>query len=454
MSEAAEKSKNWTLAPKALKIFNTLTCSLKAVFVGLLSVKLSLKSICPVTASPKIMPKVLFVHGTGVRLAGYEKTLKLITAKLEATAEVLPCYWGDLGSSLGASGRSIPAYDSTRGSLDLDAEPIDPQAYSIALWQALLLDPLHELRSLVLKPHPETPGFLQTQGERLIRTACELPLSEQLLTLVHSGDIESAAFESARRALLDSRIFRMALEDVNDDLADHRVAVARAWIATAASQAHEETLRRTGEWWWPALVLDVELRSRVEQLLIDALGGDERGIPGWVMQNLSWPLWWLTHCGVNRRGAISDVAYPATGDILQYQARGEAIRARIRERILAAPEPVHLLAHSLGGVACVDLLATEELPVRQLITVGSQAPFLYELNALPCLPFGQPLPSTLPPWLNLYDPHDFLSYIGASIFPGGVVDRLVNNRQAFPASHSAYWSNSEVWAAIHSTLPR
>ncbi|MFM7641942.1 MAG: hypothetical protein ACKO45_10390, partial [Cyanobium sp.] len=71
----------------------------------------------------------------------------------------------------------------------------------------------------------------------------------------------------------------------------------------------------------------------------------------------------------------------------------------------------------------------------------------------PSLPFGQPLPDSVPAWLNLYDPRDFLSYIGASVFPGRVVDQCVDNRQAFPTSHSAYWRNAKVWETIHSILP-
>jgi hypothetical protein len=401
------------------------------------------------------MATLLFVHGTGVRQASYDDTLRLITEKTGDAAEVSPCYWGDLGSRLGAAGQSIPAYDSTRGSLDLEAAQIDPQSYLIALWQALLADPLHELRSLGLKPQPVVPAFQQTQGEQLIQAGRQLELSDQLQALLLRGGVELATFETARQEVLASQALRKALADANEDLAEYRAAMARAWIATAANQAHEDRWRSTGEWWWPALVLDVDLRSQTELLLIDALGGEDRSVGDWVMRHLSWPLrWGFTQWGANRRGAFSDAASPIAGDIMLYQARGEAIRARIRDHILAAAEPVYLLAHSLGGVACVDLLATEALPVQQLITVGSQAPFLYEINALPCLPFGHPLPASLPPWLNIYDRRDFLSYIGASVFPGRIVDRCVDNRQAFPASHSAYWWNAEVWEAIRSTLPR
>jgi hypothetical protein len=401
------------------------------------------------------MTKFLFVHGTSVRQTSYNETLQLITEKMGVSAEVLPCYWGDLGSRLGASGQSIPAYDSTRGNLSLEADSTDSQNYSSALWQALLVDPLHELRSLGLKPHSFAPPFQQTQGQQLIQVGQQLELSEPLRALLLGGGIEPATFDTARREVLASQALRKALVDANEDMGEYRAAMARAWIAASANQAHEDRLRNTGESWWPALVLDVNLRSETEKLLIEALGGEERGVAQWVMHHLSWPLrWGFTQWGANRRGAFSDAAYPIAGDIMLYQARGEAIRARIRDHILAAAEPVHLLAHSLGGVACVDLLATEALPVQQLITVGSQAPFLYEINALPCLPFGHPLPASLPPWLNIYDRRDFLSYIGSSIFPGRIVDRCVDNRQAFPSSHSAYWWNAEVWEAIRSTLPR
>jgi hypothetical protein len=119
---------------------------------------------------------------------------------------------------------------------------------------------------------------------------------------------------------------------------------------------------------------------------------------------------------------------------------------------------VVLLAHSLGGIACVDLLIEEDLThkVAGLITVGSQAPFFYEIGALQTLPYGQPLPAHFPArWLNIYALRDFLSYVGdqPGIFPGRVVDVLVNNQQPFPEAHGAYWANDETWKAIAEFLP-
>jgi hypothetical protein len=73
------------------------------------------------------------------------------------------------------------------------------------------------------------------------------------------------------------------------------------------------------------------------------------------------------------------------------------------------------------------------------------------MDALQCLPFGQPLPSHFPQWLNIYDPRDFLSYVAAKVFPSSsraIVDVEVDNRQPFARSHSAYWTNPETWDAI------
>jgi hypothetical protein len=141
-------------------------------------------------------------------------------------------------------------------------------------------------------------------------------------------------------------------------------------------------------------------------------------------------------------------------DILLYQTRGGQIRDFIQQQIEQAEPPVVLLAHSLGGIACVDLLVEQSLPqVALLITAGSQAPFMYEINALYSLEFGQQLPEHFPQWLNLYDKRDFLSYIGSKIFPRRVEDLEIDSKQPFPRSHSAYWENDTTWQAIIPRLP-
>ncbi|MFD8819629.1 hypothetical protein ACFV23_51195, partial [Streptomyces sp. NPDC059627] len=129
---------------------------------------------------------------------------------------------------------------------------------------------------------------------------------------------------------------------------------------------------------------------------------------------------------------------------------GAAAAAAVQE----AEPPVVVLAHSLGGIAALDLLVLRPLPqVALLVTVGSQAPFLYELGALPSLEPGCPLPAHVPPWLNVYDRRDLLSYLGAGVFPGRVRDVALDSRQPFPLSHSAYWSNPELYRVLAEELP-
>jgi hypothetical protein len=150
-----------------------------------------------------------------------------------------------------------------------------------------------------------------------------------------------------------------------------------------------------------------------------------------------------------RRGALMDAHFPIAGDILFYQARGEQICGFIRDRIREVQAPVFLLAHSLGGIACVDLLAREAVPeVALLATVGSQAPFLYEVDALRSLPFGMPLPEHFPRWINFFDRRDLLSFVGTGVFPGRVLDVEVSSRFGFPMSHSAYWGIATLWETL------
>ena len=137
-----------------------------------------------------------------------------------------------------------------------------------------------------------------------------------------------------------------------------------------------------------------------------------------------------------------------------YLARGERIRAFIAGIIGMAEAPVVLIAHSLGGVAVIELLATQALPkVELVVTVGSQAPFLYELDALPKLAFGTRLPETVPRWVNIFDRRDLLAFTGAGVFPGRVEDREVDNGAPFPRSHSAYFASDRFYAVLDEMLP-
>jgi hypothetical protein len=197
----------------------------------------------------------------------------------------------------------------------------------------------------------------------------------------------------------------------------------------------------------PTIQLNAPLRDRVVELTRQELGPAEAAVGEWMVGRLlgtgvamASPVW--THLLGWRRGKVADKTSFFAGDILLYQARGKKIRQFIHNDIKNLTPPIIVIGHSLGGVAVVDTLIKypaliERVPL--LVTVGSQAPFFYEITALTSLEVGQPLPYPFPDWLNIYDRHDFLSFTGGAVFPGRVEDQEVHSGQPFPESHSAYW---------------
>ncbi|HEY9830454.1 MAG TPA: hypothetical protein V6D26_07745 [Stenomitos sp.] len=396
------------------------------------------------------MTTVLFVHGTGVRNPGYEETFKLIEQKLQAERpdlKVERCLWGDsLGTKLNAQGASIPLYDAT---LALDEG--EEEDYQIVLWEQLYCDPFYELRILSLKPVDESAGnpFGEQPADELHSRVERLSPSPELQAKLEQAGI-ATVFDQAREAVIRSEPYSQALQTASDELGEYREAVARAIVATAMFECEQQER-------FPPILTDAQLRDEVVKLLSLALGEAELGIGDWVVKPLSQlaqPIG--TYYVKRRRGAITSSVSPTPCDILLYQGRGDRIRAFIQEKIEQAEPPVVLLAHSLGGIACVDLLVKEaslKERVKLLVTAGSQAPFLYEINALYSLEYGEPLPDHFPSWLNIYDLRDFLSYIGANVFPNQVQDVLVDSKQPFPRSHGAYWTNEAMWKAIIPRLP-
>jgi len=399
------------------------------------------------------MSTFLFVHGTGVREAAYNQSFGQIATALEGRPRttLARCYWGGLGARLSCNGASIPTYDTARRILEAGVE-LD----EVGLWGLVYQDPLCELRALAARAggRQELPPGSVPPGRALDQRGKILQPPPELATKLRQGGIDTA-FPGARAAVTASNAYREALLAAPAALAEYRVAIARALIGEAAAQA-EQAAGEEGA--LPAVRTDAALRDEIMRLLVEELGGQEYGIGGWVKKQLGGLATGIgsrvgTFYTRRRRGAVTDAAYPFPGDILLYQARGGEIRSFIRNCLLEAAPPVVVLAHSLGGIACVDLLIEEPFEgVELLVTAGSQAPFLYEIGAMQSLATGQSLPERFPRWLNLYDRRDFLSYVGEKIFPDRVRDVEVNNQQPFPESHGSYWTNPAVWNAIFGEL--
>jgi hypothetical protein len=373
-----------------------------------------------------------------------------------ADIEVKGCFWGeDLGASLKADGASVPTFDATRA-LGIGAEKIgEPDA---GLWALLLNDPLAELRLLALAAGntARKAHLFEPQGAALWRTFvafCRTPHNE--LTEPLREDLTRAslggAFASAREALASSEVCREILSEASEPLGEYRAAVARAVVAFAVSL--DPGLD-------PEDRLADDQRERIVALIVEALGGSERGLESRLGQH-GWALVKAVGTfGAKRyRGKFTSAVARTIGDILVYQARGEAIRSAVAQAIYEAGNQVVLLAHSLGGVAAVDLLAADTglYPhIKLFVTVGSQSPFLYEIGAMHNLPFGCQLPSAhnFPRWLNFYDLSDFLSYVGnhPRLFGDRIQDIQVFSGKPFPESHSWYFHNPHVWETIREHL--
>jgi|LNFM01.1.fsa_nt_gb hypothetical protein len=372
--------------------------------------------------------KLLFIHGTGVRNAGFAATMTLLQRKV---AQHLPgwqlhgCNWGDaFGARLNMGGASVPGYDASG-----NAAPA-LEAAAQARWVLLASDPLIELRVapeetvLGAKPGPLLWTGLKAllQPPKAVAVLQAYGVADEWRPF-HAGLVNDQAWEGTVSALT------LKGPAVNDK-------IARALAAAFQVHLRENAL--------PGLTR-AGRDALVDALLAD-LGGAGLGLKDWFLRQ-------VTSFMQPRRGKMTDATGPAVGDILRYQARGETLRAFIGEEVKRSGADV-LLAHSLGGIAAVDFLAQAPRDVGALVTVGSQAAYFYEIDALHSRPFGSGLPDYFPKrWLNVYDEHDFLSYRGADVFPGRVVDARADNGQPFPDSHSAYWHNdADLWQPLAAFL--
>jgi hypothetical protein len=398
------------------------------------------------------MTAVVFIHGTGVREPGFSKLAGRVAAGLTALRDglrIVPYYWaGAHGATLAAGGASLPAQPgaAVRGLAETPAGPgtgagSDDSSDDTAAWAALYADPYAELALAAAGTAPvveRPPGSVVPQHS----------LQAQLAALAAHGDAPAAelgpGLARAATDLAAHPLLGPAADALDPD--DLAVLAARSLTARVIADALDADA---------PLVPVGDLRDTVADRLAVALGapprGTERGLRSLLLRTAGSA---ASRAVVRRRRALTEAAHPAAGDILRYLSRGEAVRADLRTLVAGLEPPVALVCHSLGGIIALDTLIADPLPqVRLLVTAGSQGPFLYESGSLPTLEHPAPLPPHVPAWLNLYDPRDLLSYLGAGLFPGRVTDIAVDSRQPFPAAHSAYWTNPEVYRHIVDRLP-
>ena len=348
---------------------------------------------------------VVFVHGTGVREQGWVNSFALVkqgVLGLDSAISVHGCFWGrSEGAELKADGASIPDYCKTGGN---DPSPTEED---LALWSVLYTDPWYEMRLLADWPAVGELAPGQVPLSSLLSEQIETLPSEELSQLLAGYDLRPH-FDAACAALRAAPEFGRAADAATaENLNELRKAVARALVAFMIVSTEDSGVPP----------IDGATRDMIVVAIIDDLHGYGMGIASWLTRPFKGVAQrMVTRQVARRRGALSDATSPGAGDIMRYQARGAGVRRYIRQVVANAVgadpgRPVTLLAHSLGGIACVDTLAEGPIPgVERLVTVGSQAPFFYEIDALAALPYGKRLPDQFPAWLNIYDGRDFLSY--------------------------------------------
>jgi hypothetical protein len=343
---------------------------------------------------------------------------------------IVPCAWGDpLGVVF--DGLSLPDPPSDEQMKRIEAD--------FAQWSWLLDDPLFELTSMTIhdpKVLPNAPVHPEDDPawEITWKAIRDYEPKEELSLLLARGGLQSD-WALAFSTLIVSGVPEAAFEASQLEIPE----VCRAFARAIVAQLHVAATDRGGP--GPSATLRNQI---VDRLLLD-----------WVQQTLGLKdtfLRLVSRAGTRylrgRRNAFNQAAAFPLGDVLLYQSEGESIRSFIRSKIEGAAPPVTVVAHSLGGIASVDLLAAADGPsVYRLVTLGSQSPYLYEIGALHSLPTGSKLRTGFPPWLNVYDRNDFLSFVAERLFPSAR-DFETTSGQPFPESHSAYFGNEAVWQEI------
>jgi hypothetical protein len=352
-------------------------------------------------------------------------------------ANFVECAWGDpLGVEF--DGKSLPD--------PLSKKQIEEQEQDFARWRWLLDDPLFELDKLTIRDTSQVkkpsvaPGRKPAWIELWDKIAAYQASPELVLLLKREGLIRFWP-EAWSQVFLLSPIPKLAFERSAHELPDASSALARALVAQvhliAVGQGRPGPSRALRD-------------SIVLRLLAD--WGQQVYAPSDFFAKLLKRA--ATHVLRRHRNDFSNSAALPIGDILLYQSRGAEVRNFIRKKINNAAPPVTVIAHSLGGIAAVDLLALPNPPsVARLITLGSQSPLLYEIGALTSLKLPEALPAGFPRWLNLYDRNDFLSYVAHRLFPE-VEDVEIESGQPFPESHGAYFNNTKVWETVRNFIPK
>jgi hypothetical protein len=410
-----------------------------------------------------VVSSVIFVHGTSVRYPAYAgsfATFRDHVLRLRPATQILPCAWGDvLGSPPLDDLSLIPAIG--RSEWMGKSQTVEDRAeYASARRMVLDLDPLHELTQLELlwreRSKEQRPLLKIDTAEARYRALLPTVSANYELQILLDEVGIADGFIQALASVAESELVRRCVDGIRNatgpDWGIFADYLAEAIIAEAFRVTQPASPRQ----------YSAESRNALADRIVGLFQGRQLGLREFATALGRGTLAAAGHSAAaaggkmvqHWRGPFSSAIQPFVGDIFRYLAFGEPLRQFIANQVLSARPPVILVGHSLGGIACLDLLAMEPgLPVAHLVTIGSQGSQLYRMGALPGLPDEQMLPVGFPRWTNIYSRHDLLSYLSRPVFGDqNVTDVEIPGAQVMPAAHSDYFNRPALYELLASFL--
>lgn len=382
---------------------------------------------------------VLIIHGVANHdPAPFKKSVDTLQAQLGADYRLIPVVWGDLGGKSQDISDCLPIYRDGRWTTRADA---------LAEWL----------------PTPVRADLGQGRLSNRERAALLTGAATEESTLVRSGPSE---LEDEIAAALDET---RTLQHIDDEAV---LAGLREAIMGAAGIPAENSVDPEGPVTYRVRdAMTFETRDRITDAVRRVIKGVDEMVGKMLGNNL----------GVTNQRLRSGLAVPFSlffGDILAYQRNQDRIQQRLWDAIDAhAPgygteaKPIHVIAHSLGGLVVFDAANRAEgdpkrLFMKSFLTFGSQPAFFHIIDPRPHLDeYKRDHKVTLPPtfgkWTNLWDTMDILAFTASTVFQlhdgKAPIDIPVQDPLSLILdekgwTHSIYWRTEELEKALNETL--
>jgi len=399
---------------------------------------------------------IVVVHGVNTRNTepGYKARLALITSLLgthlagatvngKAVIDTQPDfpYWGDFAASFAWDMASLPTgqIDSLGGGVDADLRPL----------VAVIHDALGDLQSAQAQPlltlaRKSLPQSVAVLSDALIQSASD-----------HDADRVAAFVASAQ-----------AYAEANPN---------PAWVATVTTDP--QFLNR----------LVTEITGPAPSGFVQPLGagGSIINALSSAAAKLKNAVTSAANAALDRTGDFASTKFLAWerrplngilgrffGDVFVYlDTRGDRVNPgqilqvimnAIRQAAARKPgEPLIVIAHSLGGVICFDLLSfyCPDVAVDLFVTVGSQVSQFEEIKRFktsdPAIPSARrpraAAPGNIRHWVNVFDEVDIFAYACDKVFDR-VIDFRYDTRTYTIKAHGAYLEQDRFYSRLRARI--